>query len=311
MLNSKVALGTMNFASRTSPDESRRIMDRALERGVTVFDTANVYGDGESERRIGQALKGRRHAVRIATKVGLLRFGGKPEGLSRARILAACDESLARLQTDFIDVYYLHAPDPLTPIGESLEALAQLFEAKKIRAWGVSNFAAWQIGDLNVAAEARGLPRPAVSQVLYNLLVRQLDVEYFAFARAHPIHTTVYNPLAGGLLARVPDVGAPVPKGSRFETNALYRKRYWTDAMTQGAGQYAAVAAELGLDTVALAYAFLAGHPGIDSVLCGPASVAHLDAGLDGCAKTLTDAARNRIDAVHREFVGTDAKYAR
>lgn len=311
MLNSKVALGTMNFASRTSPDESRRIMDRALERGVTVFDTANVYGDGESERRIGQALKGRRDAVRIATKVGLLRFGGKPEGLSRARILAACDESLGRLQTDFIDVYYLHAPDPLTPIGESLDALARLFEAKKIRAWGVSNFAAWQIGDLNAATEARGLPRPAVSQVLYNLLVRQLDVEYFAFARAHPIHTTVYNPLAGGLLARVPDVGAPVPKGSRFETNALYRKRYWTDAMTQGAGQYAAVAAELGLDTVALAYAFLASHPGIDSVLCGPASVAHLDAGLDGCAKTLTDAARSRIDAVHREFVGTDAKYAR
>lgn len=309
--HSPLTLGTMNFGARTPAPEARRIVDRAIERGVTFFDTANMYGDGESERILGDALRGRRETVQLATKVGLLRRGGKPEGLSKGRVIAAIDESLARLKTDYVDLYYLHAPDPSTPILETLEGIALLLESKKIRAWGISNYAAWQIVEIDLHCAARGLARPAVSQVLYNLLVRQLDVEYFAFARQFPIHTTVYNPLAGGLLARSPSPGDSFPKGSRFETNPIYRKRYWSDPMFSRAEQYRELARGEGLDLLTLAYAWLVGRPGVDSILAGPGSLAHLDAAIDGCAATLSPAARVRIDEVHRGFLGTDASYAR
>jgi aryl-alcohol dehydrogenase-like predicted oxidoreductase len=306
-----LTVGTMNFGKRTSAPEARRIIDRALERGATFFDTANVYADGESERIVGQALQGRREGVRIATKVGLLRREGKSEGLSQARVVAAADESLERLKTDRIDLYYLHAPDPATPIAQSLEGISTLLQSGKILAWGVSNFAAWQIVELNLCADALGLPRPQASQVLYNLLVRQLDLEYFSFARRHPIHTTVYNPLAGGLLARAPALGAPVPRGSRFEANPMYRRRYWTDAMFELTERFRELANSCGLSLVALAYAWLAGRPGVDSILSGPGSVEHLDAALDACALELSPEVRTRIDDIHRAFVGTDACYAR
>ncbi len=301
----------MNFGGRTPAAEARRIIDRAVERGLTFFDTANMYTDGESERIVGAALHSRRDAVQIATKVGLVRRDGKPEGLGKLTVLAAIDQSLKRLDTDFVDLYYLHAPDPQTPIGETLDAIAGLLEAKKIRAWGVSNYASWQIGDFNQACDARALARPVASQLLYNLLVRQLDVEYFAFARKHRIHTTVFNPLAGGMLARAPEKGAAIPRGSRFEVNPVYRKRYWNEAILEQVGQYREVAQGLGLELAALAYAWLAGRPGVDSILCGPGSLPHLDAAIDGCAVKLDLATRARLDELHRAYLGTDANYAR
>ena len=307
----RVTVGTMNFGARTPAPEARRIVDRALERGATVFDTANMYGDGESERILGQALKGKRDRVQIATKVGLLRQSGRAEGLAPARILQAIDESLERLKTDWVDLYYLHAPDGSTPFSQTLDAIGVLLESGKIRAWGVSNFAAWQIAELNLICDARKLARPTVAQMLYNVLVRQLDYEFFAFARRNPIHTTVYNPLAGGLLARAPTPGAAFPKGSRFETNPLYRKRYWTDALFELAQRLCAVADSEGMDLVTLAYAWLAGRDGVDTILAGPASVVHLDVALDSSTLKLSMALRTRVDDVHRAFVGTDASYAR
>lgn len=301
----------MNFGARTPTPEARRIVDRAIERGATHFDTANMYGDGESERILGAALKGRREGVQIATKVGLLRQSGRPEGLAPARVLAAIDESLGRLQTDWVDLCYLHAPDPATPIASTLDAIAQLLQAGKIRAWGVSNFAAWQLMEIDLLCDARKLPRPARAQMLYNVLVRQLDLEFFAFARKNPLHVTVYNPLAGGMLARAPAPGDGFPSGSRFETNSIYRKRYWTDALFELAQQLREVAKGEGLELVTLAYAWLAGRAGVDSVLAGPGSVAHLDAAIDACAVELPAKLRTKVDEVHRAFVGTDASYAR
>ena len=141
----KVALGAMNFGKRTDESESKRIIDRAFELGVRHIDTANAYTDGNSERIVGKAIKSRRADVTLATKVGFGRMaGGKPEGLSRTRIFEAIDESLGRLGTDYVDIYYLHVPDHATPIEESLDALAELYEKKKIRSWGISNYGAWQ-----------------------------------------------------------------------------------------------------------------------------------------------------------------------
>jgi aryl-alcohol dehydrogenase-like predicted oxidoreductase len=307
-----IALGCMNFGRRTPAAEAERILARALERGVTVFDTANAYADGESEKIVGRALGPAREKVTIATKVGVGRIGGgKPEGLSRARILAAIDESLGRLGMDHVDVYYLHVPDHAVPIEESLEAMETLRQAGKMTWLGVSNYAAWQILDMMHRAERGGTMRPALSQVLYNLLLRQIETEYAGFARARPIHTTVYNPLAGGLLSGKHARGAAAAKGSRFDNNRLYEGRYWTDRMFDLVDAYAEVAQGEGMSLVDFSYAWLAGQDHVDSILIGPASVEHLDAALDACEKRISPAARERIDAIHRAYLGTASSYVR
>jgi aryl-alcohol dehydrogenase-like predicted oxidoreductase len=301
----------MNFGKRTPAAEARRIVDRALERGVRFFDTANVYGSGESERILGQVLRGRREEVGLATKVGLARVKGRPEGLSAVRVERALEESLERLGTDSVDLFYLHQPDPATPLEETLEGVGRLLRAGKARQWGVSNFAAWQILELNMLCDARGLPRPAVSQVLYNVLVRQIEVEYLPFTRRHPLHTTVYNPLAGGVLTGRYAPGAPLPSDSRLSSNKMYQGRYGSSRLLEQVEALRAVAQAEGMDLVTLAYAWLAGRPGVDSVLVGPGSVGHLDAALDAWNRPLSSEALARIDALHQAFLGTDARYAR
>ena len=308
-----LALGTMNFGKRTPEPDALRIVARALDAGITVLDTANVYTDGASERIVGKAARGK--DVCVATKVGLARVGGRAEGLGAAAIRAACDASLGRLGRDTIDLYYLHAPDPETPEDDTLAALASLFQAGKIRAWGVSNMASWQILSLRLRAPTFGLPAPAVAQQLYNPLVRQLDVEYFRYTTRHPLHTTVYNPLAGGLLAGAYRYADTAPKGSRFDKNALYRRRYWQSALFGAVDTLRAIAEDLGLSLLDLAYAYVLGHPGVDSVLVGPATLAHLDDALAARAREvaapLSAEARTRVEAVYTHLVGTDARYAR
>jgi len=306
-----LSLGTMNFGKRTPAAEARRIVDRALERGVRFFDTANVYGNGESERILGQALRGRREEVGLATKVGLARIQGRPEGLSAARVERALEESLERLGTSYVDLFYLHQPDPATPLEETLEGMGRLLRAGKARHWGVSNFAAWQILELNQLCDARGLPRPAVSQVLYNVLVRQIELEYLPFTRRHPLHTTVYNPLAGGVLTGRYAPGAPLPSDSRLSSNRIYQGRYGSGRLLEQVEALRAVAQAEGMDLVTLAYAWLAGRPGVDSVLVGPGSVEHLDAALEAWSRPLSPEALARIDELHQAFLGTDARYAR
>lgn len=300
-----LAVGTMNFGRRTPEKEARSIIDLAIERGATFFDTANMYCDGDSEKILGRALGNRRNAVKIATKVGVWR----KEGLSKQRVLASLDESLERLKTEYVDVYYFHSPDPATPFAESLEAIAALFSAGKIRAWGLSNFAAWQVGEVNALCDASKLPRPAYSQVLYNLLIRQIEIEYLPFVKKHPIHTTVYNPLAGGLLAR--PVTAAIPSGSRFEANPIYRKRYWSDRMHELTRAMQDVANTAGVSLITLAYAWLLERSGVNSVLTGPASLAHFEAALEGISAKLPATAIAAADDAYRQFIGTEASYAR
>ncbi len=310
-MTASIALGTMNFGKRTPENEARSIIARALERGVSVFDTANAYVGGESERILGRALKGKRTACSIATKVGFGNTGGKPEGLAPARVLAAIDESLERLGTDYVDVFYLHVPDYATPIERTLEAMATVIESKKARAWGVSNYASWQILEMNAIADRAGMPRPIISQQMYNLLVRQLEIEYFKFTARHPIETTVYNPLAGGILSGRHREDGSTLAGSRFEKNSLYKNRYWSDAFFHATGELAAIAEKNGMTLVDLSYVWLAHRPGVDSILVGPGTVAHLDQAIDACSKTLGDEARTAIDNVHRALTGTNASYAR
>lgn len=304
-------LGAMNFGKRTPAAEAGRVIARAFERGVRLVDTANVYADGESERIVGRAIAGRRGEVLVATKVGLGRRGGRAEGLSRGVVLAACDESLRRLGVERIDVYYLHAPDHETPIDETIGAVAELVRAGKVARLGVSNHASWQLLDLGAGCARHGLEAPPISQVIYNLLVRQIEVEYLAFARAHPVHTTVYNALGGGLLAGRHRRDAAPEKGSRFDGNAMYRRRYWSGRFFDLVDAYADVAKAHGLTPVRLAYAWLAGRQGVDSVLLGPTSVEQFDDAIDAMEHDLPHEAVAAVDTIFREFQGTDASYAR
>ncbi len=304
-----IALGTMNFGKRIDEREAVRIIARAEEQGIDFLDTANVYADGESERIVGRAVAGRRDRFIIATKTGLNRVEGRPEGLARNRVLSACDASLTRLATDYIDVYYLHAPDPRTPIEDTLAALDKLLSEGKIRAWGVSNYASWQILEMFHLCDQMGLVRPVISQVIYNLLIRQIDHEYTRFAGKYRLHTTVYNPLAGGLLSGKYPPGSQWTRGSRFDDNAIYQRRYWSEKLLTLVESYRKLVPEM--DLVKFAYAWTSHRPGVDSILVGPASVEHLDRAIEGCRETLPPELGKGIDEIHFAFVGTDANYAR
>lgn len=309
----RLSLGAMNFGKRTAEAESLAIMSRAFELGVRHIDTANVYTDGSSERIVGRFLKDAavRAATVVATKCGFGRVQGRPEGLAPERVLSACEASLERLGLPSVDLYYLHVPDPHTPLDETLGALAELIARRKIRAWGVSNYAAWQVLEMMQLADARGMPRPVVAQQLYNALIRQLDVEWFSFARAHGVHTTVYNPLAGGLLSGKHARDGSTQKGSRFDKNRLYQNRYFTGAMFDRTEALTALAVEAGMTLLELSYAFVAGAPGVDSVLLGPASVAQLTSSVDATKRELTPETRSAVDALHRSWLGTDTYYVR
>src|SRR3954452_18715173 len=259
-----IVVGTMNFGKRTPEEEARRIVDRAFDRGVPIFDTANAYNDGESEKILGRAPHGRRKESPPANKEGAGVRKGASEGLAPGRVRDACDESLSRLGVEQIDLYYLHKPDLKVPIDQTVGAVHDLLRAGKIANWGVSNFASWQIVEIEGLCDRAGMARPAVSQVIYNVLVRQLDVEYWAFTRQHPIHTTVYNPLAGGLLAGRA-LRAEPPKGSRFDGNKMYQRRYLSDRFFELVEAYSGLAREAGLTPVQLAYGWLATRPGVDS----------------------------------------------
>lgn len=306
-----VTLGTMTFGGRTPKAEALKIVARALERGAFRIDTANLYESGRSEAIVGEAIRGRREQVFLSSKVGAARGQGGAEGLSRERVLAACGESLARLGVECIDLYYLHLPDPKTPIEETLEAVGQLLAAGKIKAYGLSNYASWQALEVVHAARASGLPAPARAQMLYNPLVRQLDVEYFAFARRYALPVEAYNPLAGGLLTPKHPSPEADKRGSRFFKNGLYERRYWSRVFFERRDALAALAAAHGKTLVALVYGFLASRPELSGVCVGPASIGQLDEALSALAAPLRPEVLAEIEKLHLAWMGTDARYAR
>ncbi len=297
-VGSTLVLGTMTFGAQVDADAARGMLDRCLAAGVVAIDTANVYAGGASERIVGQLIRGRRDEVVLATKVGLPTDEAKGDPLlSPAAIRRCLDASLRRLGTDHVDLYYLHAPDRGTPIADTLATMDELVRAGKIGRVGVSNYAAWQLADIDACAAAHGFVRPTVSQILYNLLGRRVEDEYVEFAATHALTNVAYNPLAGGLLTGKHAANA-VPEGDgRFGVSALgpqYRQRYWHDATFAAVAALTGIAVGAGLTLVELAYRWLRSRPGADAIVLGASSIDQLTANLaaatgpDLCADVLT-----------------------
>jgi aryl-alcohol dehydrogenase-like predicted oxidoreductase len=258
---SRVALGCSNFGSRVGPEETRAVVEAALRAGVTFFDTADVYGDGGgSERLLGELLEGRRDRVVLATKFGWGPDRGWGAG-DAAR--SALESSLERLRTGYVDLYYLHRPDPETPIAETLTALDEHVREGRVRALGCSNFSAQQLSEADEVARELGTARFTVLQNEYSLLQRRDDVDVLPLCRELGIGYVPYFPLASGLLTGKYRRGEPAPAGTRLHGREL------DDARLARVEAFARFAADRGRSLLELAVGALASTPGIASIIAG------------------------------------------
>lgn len=267
----------MTFGGQADETASINMVDRCFDAGVNFFDTANIYNKGASETILGKALKGRRDRVVLASKVRG-RMGDAPDqsGLSRAAILRAIDESLRRLQTDYLDLYYLHQPDYDVPIEETLAAMDDLVRAGKVRYPASSNYASWQVTEMLWIAQKNGYKPALVTQPMYNLLARGIESEYLPMCRHFGVSTVVYNPLAGGLLTGKQKREAPLA-GTRFDRNQLYLDRYWHEAYFNAVAELQNIARNAGRSPVSLALNWLLHHTAADCVILGASRTGQLE----------------------------------
>jgi aryl-alcohol dehydrogenase-like predicted oxidoreductase len=277
---SRACFGTMTFGSQADEAASIRMIDRCFDAGVNFFDTANVYNKGLSETIVGKALKGRRDKIILASKVrGKMGEGPDESGLSKRAMLRAVDESLKRLQTDYLDLYYLHLPDYAVPIEETLETMEYLVHSGKVRYPASSNYAAWQVTRMLWLAEKNSYKPAWITQPMYNLVARGIEQEYLPMAREFGISTVVYNPLAGGMLTGKQKRGAPVA-GTRFDNNQMYLSRYWYDAYFDAVEELLGIARAAGRPPVSFALNWLLHHTTADCVILGASRVEQLDENL-------------------------------
>lgn len=310
---SRLCLGTMTFGSQVSESDCVRMLSAALDAGVNFVDTANVYNDGLSEEIVGRSLQGRRNDVILASKgFGAMGDPVEYQGLSRQSLTRALEESLRRLGTDYLDLYYLHQPDYDTPIEETLETLEGFRKAGKIRYAGVSNFASWQIAEAFSHCEKQGWQVPAVSQPMYNLLARGIEQEYTKFAKKYGVSLVVYNPLAGGLLTGKQSLQSGPAAGTRFDGNQRYLDRYWHAAYFQAVESLKALSAQCGRPLLEIAFRWLLDQDQVDSVILGASKIEHLQANI-AAAQTapLSDDIRAECDRIWDELRGPAPTYCR
>lgn len=307
---SEICLGTMTFAGQCDEATSIRILDRAAAGGVTFIDTADAYPippepetAGRSEEVIGRWLKAKgRHGFVLATKCRI-RVGHGPNdaGLSRRHILASCEASLRRLQTDHIDLYQAHLPDPETPIDETLRAFDDLVRAGKVRYVGCSNYPAWQLAVALGVSERHGWARYDCVQPRYNLLYRQIEAELLPLCRDQGVGVIVFNPLAGGMLTGKHAVGATPPEGTRFamggESGPLYRERYWQEAQFAAVERLKTYFDGRGIPLATAAVAWTLAQSGLTSAIVGASRPDQLDATLAAVDLTLDAEALEACDA--------------
>ncbi|MBP2707946.1 aldo/keto reductase [Microbispora sp. RL4-1S] len=293
---SPYALGAMMFGGIGNPDhdDCARIIHKALDAGINVVDTADVYSHGESEEIVGKALEGRRDDVVLATKLSLP-MGDDPNrrGASRRWIMTAVEDSLRRLRTDHIDLYQVHRPDPATDVEETLSALSDLVHSGKVRAIGSSAMPASGIVEAQWAAERRGLERFRAEQPQYSILNRGVEAEVLPVALRHGMGTLVWSPLAKGMLT------GRIRRDRKTDLRraALFRN-FSDEHRLDAVERLVPLAEEAGLPMTHLAMAFAVAHPGVTCAIIGPRTMEQLDDLLAGAGVTLTDEILDRIDAI-------------
>jgi aryl-alcohol dehydrogenase-like predicted oxidoreductase len=297
---SEFALGAMMFGAmgNTDHDESVRIIRTALDAGVNLVDTADVYSGGESEVIVGKALRGRRDDVVLATKFGLP-MGEDPNraGASPRWIKQAVENSLRRLGTDHIDLYQLHRPDPTTDIQETLSALTDLVRTGKIRAIGSSLFPAEQIVEAQWAAQRNGYQRFRTEQPPYSILLRGVEADRLPTAQAYGMGVLTFGPLASGWLSGRADPTTGHRAGGRgaplFDMSVPANQ-----VKFEAVQKLSTLATEAGLTLPHLATAFVRAHPAVTSVLIGPRTMAHLEDLLAGADVVLRQDVLDAIDDI-------------
>jgi aryl-alcohol dehydrogenase (NADP+) len=318
LLVSELCLGTMTFGLQCDETTSAAIMDRAAEGGITFFDTADVYPlggglstVGRTEEIVGDWLRGKRDKFVVATKcVGRTGPAAWEQGGSRKHILAAVEGSLRRLGTDYIDLYQLHAPDPSTPIDETLGALDDLVHSGKARYVGCSNFLAYQVARALGRSEARHLVHFDSVQPRYNLLFRQIERELLPLCAEEGLGVIPYNPIAGGLLSGKHNASGPPTEGTRFTLgNAAgnYQNRYWHDQEFATVEELRKIAEREGVPLVTLAVAWVLAHPAVTAPIIGASRPDQLEASLAAAEFTMSTELKDELDGATRSYRLGDA----
>ena len=299
---SPLCLGAMMFGGRTEFDDGVAIVDKAMDQGINFIDTANVYNRGISEEVVGEAIKrrGRRDTMVIATKVHGVMDAEDPngQGNSRRHIIQQCENSLRRLQTDWIDLYQIHRPQSDIPIDETLRALDDLVHSGKVRYIGTSTFAAWQLMESLSVSERLNLNRVVCEQPPYNLIDRRIERELVPFAQTYGLGIIPWGPLAGGLLTGKYRRGEPLPEDSRY-ANAAPRQRERLNErvydVIEGL-EPIAESKEATLSQLALAWAMQ--QPGVTAPIIGPRTMEQFDDNMAALRIRLSEDDLKAIDAV-------------
>ncbi len=311
LLVPKMSLGTMTFGGQTEEKESLKIMEYGFEKGITLFDTANIYTDGASETIVAKGIKNKRDQIILASKVGY-ESGTKLNGvcLTKEAIFSEIDKSLKRLDTDYVDMYYFHAPDYNTPMEESLEAMAELVEQGKVRYVAVSNHAAWQLADMMAICEREGFAKPVMTQNVYNAITRSLETELVPFLDKHSMGLSVYNPIAAGLLTGKHKNG-PV-KNSRLSDNKIYKNRYWSEANILSTEKLMEIAEEAGITILELAFKWCTANPKVTSIISGVSKLSQLEQNIKAMeGPELSQEVLEKCDKVWKEHTGNPFGYNR
>lgn len=269
---SPLCLGTMMFGAATEEAEARAIVDHAAGAGINFIDTADVYAEGRSEEIVGRAIASRRHDWVLATKAAnAMGPGPNQRGLSRKWLMDACDASLKRLGSDFIDIYYLHKEDHETPLGETVRAIADLVRAGKIRYFGVSNYRGWRVAEICRLCDEIGIDPPVVSQPYYNAMNRMPEVEHLPACAYYGLGVASYSPLARGILTAKYEPGQAPPEGTRAgRADKRLMQTEWREESLIIARTIRDHAAERGLTPVQFAVLWVLNNKLLTAAVAGP-----------------------------------------